>query len=272
MGTKNKNKNKELGMKVRKTDDFSHVFIHHGGEFVNVEYSSYEGLVYEVRCDTDKSCYFEVVGIIKDLGYKEAITILYKDFTFETINPEDAVNLDEEDEILKPYEEIVKGTKANVDKVSESVVGGNDVEMDVVEVNDGEANGGEVKGDKVNEVELGGVKVNRAEVNDGKVNDVELTNVEGEGNDVGPIGTESFNDSDDMNFHYDNALDVAFDDSYLGSDSDGLLEDGIENMLGYCDETEGINIKRKSHQFLVYPHVNIRKMLHKTTKSGHKNQ
>lgn len=35
-----------------------------------------------------------------------------------------------------------------------------------------------------------------------------------------------------VSFHYENALDVSFDDSYEGSGSDGLLEEGIKIMLG----------------------------------------
>lgn len=35
-----------------------------------------------VICDVDKWSYFKVVGIIKDLGYKEAEIILYKDPIF----------------------------------------------------------------------------------------------------------------------------------------------------------------------------------------------
>lgn len=47
--------------------DFVHVFIHHEGEFVDNEFSSYEVLVSKVRCNVDKGSYFEVVGI-KDVG------------------------------------------------------------------------------------------------------------------------------------------------------------------------------------------------------------
>lgn len=61
-------------------------------------------------------------------------------------------------------------------------------------------------------------------MNDGEVNDVELTNAKSEGNGIGLIGTESDDDNDDMSFHYDSTLDVAFDDSDEGSVSDGLLE------------------------------------------------
>lgn len=64
----------------------------------------------------------------------------------------------------------------------------------------------------MNEAKVGAVEVNVAEVNDGEVNDVELININGGGNDVGIIGTKLDNNSDDMSFHYDSPLDVAFDD------------------------------------------------------------
>lgn len=52
------------------------------------------------------------------------------------------------------------------------------------------------------------------DMSDGEINDVELTNAKG--NDVEIFGTESNDDNDDVNFHYDDALDVAFDDSNEG--------------------------------------------------------
>lgn len=57
-------------------DEFIHVYIHHGSLFVDDDFSNYEGLVSDLRCDIDKLIYFEVVEIIKDLGYKEFRAIL----------------------------------------------------------------------------------------------------------------------------------------------------------------------------------------------------
>lgn len=55
-------------------DDFVHVFIHHGGSFVDDEFSSYEGIVSSLRCDVDKWSYFEmsyVQQIQEEVSWKE---------------------------------------------------------------------------------------------------------------------------------------------------------------------------------------------------------
>ncbi|KAI5410042.1 hypothetical protein KIW84_055499 [Lathyrus oleraceus] len=41
--------------------------------------SSYGGSIAEVKCDVDKWGYFEVLGIVKELGYEESGTVIYKD-------------------------------------------------------------------------------------------------------------------------------------------------------------------------------------------------
>ncbi|KAI5433734.1 hypothetical protein KIW84_020845 [Lathyrus oleraceus] len=43
--------------------------------------SSYGGSVDEVKCDVDKWSYFEALRIVKELGYEESRTIIYKDPT-----------------------------------------------------------------------------------------------------------------------------------------------------------------------------------------------
>ncbi|KAL5096811.1 hypothetical protein RYX36_001138 [Vicia faba] len=183
-------------------------------------------------------------------------------------NEKDIVILDEETEIGKLYEEIVKGkiddvtelsvievnegvverdavgiNEVNRDEIGEGVIGGNEFEMNVDEISDGVVRNNHVKVNvvEVNEAVVGGdnVEVNETEVymNDGEVNDDELTN--DEVNDVGIIGNETSDDKNDVRFHYDSALDFAFDDSDEGIGSGGLREEGIENLLGYYNDVEG---------------------------------
>ena len=50
-------------------DEFLKLVIHHSGEFADPELSVYEGgLVYELSVDVDRWSYFELVGVLKDLG------------------------------------------------------------------------------------------------------------------------------------------------------------------------------------------------------------
>lgn len=63
-------------------NDFVQDFIHHGCLFIDDEFSSYEGLILELRCDVDMWSYFKVVEIIKDMGLKDVGIILYKDPIF----------------------------------------------------------------------------------------------------------------------------------------------------------------------------------------------
>lgn len=60
-------------------DEYVHVFIHHGASFEDDELSSYKEIISELRCGLDKWKYFEVVGITKELRYKEVRIIIYKD-------------------------------------------------------------------------------------------------------------------------------------------------------------------------------------------------
>lgn len=41
-----------------------------------------EGTCDDLKIDVDKQCYFELVGILKELGYSEINTVYYKDPTF----------------------------------------------------------------------------------------------------------------------------------------------------------------------------------------------
>lgn len=63
-------------------DEYVHVFIHHGVSFEDDQLSSYKEIISELRCRLDKWKYFEVVGVIKELRYKEFGNILYKDPIF----------------------------------------------------------------------------------------------------------------------------------------------------------------------------------------------
>ncbi|CAK8531545.1 unnamed protein product [Lathyrus sativus] len=63
-------------------DEYVHVVIHHKGYLEGNDESSYGGSVTDVKCDVDKRSYFEVLGIVKELGYEDAGTIIYKDPTF----------------------------------------------------------------------------------------------------------------------------------------------------------------------------------------------
>ncbi|KAI5435611.1 hypothetical protein KIW84_022138 [Lathyrus oleraceus] len=62
-------------------DEYTHVVIHHGLFSEGDDKSSYRGSVAEVKCDVDKWSYFEVLGIVKELGYEEYGTVIYKDPT-----------------------------------------------------------------------------------------------------------------------------------------------------------------------------------------------
>lgn len=64
-------------------DKFLELKIHHSGEFIDPELSVYEGeLVDDLKVDVDKWSYFESVGVLKELGYRDFETIYYKDPTF----------------------------------------------------------------------------------------------------------------------------------------------------------------------------------------------
>lgn len=57
--------------------------IHHIGEFIDPELSAYEGgLVDDLKVDVDKWSHFKLVGVLKELGYRDFETIYYKDPTF----------------------------------------------------------------------------------------------------------------------------------------------------------------------------------------------
>ena len=59
-------------------DEFLKLVIHHSGEFVDPELNIYEGgLVSELSVDVDRWSYFELVGVLKDLGYTDNVEKMY---------------------------------------------------------------------------------------------------------------------------------------------------------------------------------------------------
>ncbi|CAK8563951.1 unnamed protein product [Lathyrus sativus] len=64
-------------------DEYITLKIHHSGEFTDEGRSVYEnGVVDDLKVDVDRWSYFELVGVLKDLGYREFETIFYKDPQF----------------------------------------------------------------------------------------------------------------------------------------------------------------------------------------------
>lgn len=62
------------------------------------ELTVYERIFLELKCDIDKWSYLELVGIAKELGYREINIIWYKDPTFKMhILPDDKCALDIKD-------------------------------------------------------------------------------------------------------------------------------------------------------------------------------
>ncbi|KAI5429668.1 hypothetical protein KIW84_034294 [Lathyrus oleraceus] len=78
--------------------------------------------------------------------------------------------------------------------------------------------------------------MNEVGVNETEVNEDGVT--EGVIGDNYPEANSPLVDNDDVSFHYDNALDVAFDDSNEDSGNDDLMKDGMKNLLGYYNDTE----------------------------------
>lgn len=51
-------------------EEFLHIFIHDEWSFVDDELTKYECIILELKCDVDKWTYFELIDIIRDLGYR----------------------------------------------------------------------------------------------------------------------------------------------------------------------------------------------------------
>ncbi|CAK8530338.1 unnamed protein product [Lathyrus sativus] len=64
-------------------DEFIIIRIHHNSEFVYGDLIVYEGgKVNELKVDVDRWSYFELIGTLKDLGYRDFEKIYYNDPTF----------------------------------------------------------------------------------------------------------------------------------------------------------------------------------------------
>ncbi|CAK8576498.1 unnamed protein product [Lathyrus sativus] len=64
-------------------DEFIVLRIHHNGEFVDGDLRVYEGVkADEMKVDVDRWSYFELIGSLKDLGYRDFEKIYYNDSTF----------------------------------------------------------------------------------------------------------------------------------------------------------------------------------------------
>lgn len=64
-------------------DEDLHLKIHHSGEFVDEEFSVYEGgEMANLKIKVDRWSYFELLGCFKELGYSSIEKIYYRDSTF----------------------------------------------------------------------------------------------------------------------------------------------------------------------------------------------
>lgn len=64
-------------------DDYLHLNIHHSGEFVDEDFSVYEGgEVDDLKIEVDSWSYFELLGCFKELGYTAMEKIYYRNPTF----------------------------------------------------------------------------------------------------------------------------------------------------------------------------------------------
>src|SRR3954468_9842630 len=61
-------------------EDIITLTLHHSGHFVDSEKTDYVGgKCIQLDVDVDRWSYFELVGVLKDLGYTKVATIYYKD-------------------------------------------------------------------------------------------------------------------------------------------------------------------------------------------------
>ncbi|KAI5426196.1 hypothetical protein KIW84_031865 [Lathyrus oleraceus] len=103
----------------------------------------------EVKCDVDKWGYFEVFGIVKELGYEESGTIIYKDPTIGLFTLSD-------DKCAKEIVDLCKDETDNITKVIVNVDETEDVIRKLVE----DVLNGKLDGlSDLNKVEVGGTNV-----------------------------------------------------------------------------------------------------------------
>ncbi|KAI5400558.1 hypothetical protein KIW84_065446 [Lathyrus oleraceus] len=218
--------------------------------------SSYGSSVAEVKCDVDKWDYFEVLGIVKELGYEESGTVIYKDPTVGLFTLSDdkgaqeivdlckvhkSVHLYMQHSVSQPdyYDGPIDDETDNIAKVVVNVDETEDVIGKLVEdVLNGKADGvSDLNKDDVGgtNVDVNGVEhMSEGEVGDNNV-DVNGAGDMNEGevgdNNVDVNGVEDMSEGEvgdnnvDVSFQYESALDVAFQDS--DKDNDGLVEEDI---------------------------------------------
>ncbi|KAI5448687.1 hypothetical protein KIW84_015909 [Lathyrus oleraceus] len=225
--------------------EYVHVVIHHEVFFEANGESCCGGSVTGVKCDVDKWSYFEVLEIVKELGYEESRTVIYKDLTIGlfTLSDDkgvqeiiDLFNVDEiEDVTGKLVEEVLNGKADGVSDLNKTEVGGT-----IIYVNEADdMSEGEVKDISVDVNEVKDMSVGVVRDNNVCVNETEDMSEGGVGdNHVDVNGVDDISDSDDVSFQYDSTLDVAFQDS--DEDGDGLVEEDITHLLGYDKEAEAI--------------------------------
>ncbi|XP_058747066.1 uncharacterized protein LOC131620058 [Vicia villosa] len=233
-------------------DEILELKIHHSGQFIDCDLSVYEGGVVDtLKVDADKWSYFELVGVLKELGYRDFEKMYYNDPQFgmnalvdDTVVDVVVEHVDEvEDFLNKLHDEIAdkldKMNDANV-VVEEGEVGLNG--DNVVEGGEAGLNGGNVvveEGDA--EINGGNIVVEGgAELNGGNAN-VASNNVEVLSNNMGEVHDESDDDSEDESFQYDSALEVSFEDESDGYDE--MDDDELADLIEY--ETDGKSSGKK---------------------------
>ncbi|CAL5190344.1 unnamed protein product [Lathyrus oleraceus] len=64
-------------------DEYLHLKIYHNGEFIDEEFSVYEGGTFNyLKVEVDMLSYFELLGCFKGLGYNAIEKVYYKDLAF----------------------------------------------------------------------------------------------------------------------------------------------------------------------------------------------
>ncbi|KAI5382979.1 hypothetical protein KIW84_070401 [Lathyrus oleraceus] len=236
-------------------DEYVHVVIHHGFFSEGDNESSYGGSVAKVKCDVDKWGYFEVLWIVKELGYEESGTVIYKDPKVGLFTLSDDKGDQEMVDLCKVHKSVhlyVQHSVSQPDYYDGPIEDEIDISKVIINVDETEDVIGKLVEDvlngKADGVEDINVDVNGAEnMIEGEVgdNNVDVNGAqdmgEVEDNNVDVNEAEDMSDSDDVSFQYDSVLDVAFQDS--DEDNDDLVEKGITHLLAMTRRKKGPNFK-----------------------------
>ncbi|CAL5186959.1 unnamed protein product [Lathyrus oleraceus] len=204
-------------------DEYVHVVIHYRFFPEGDDKSSYGGSVAKVKCDVNKWGYFEVLGTVKELGYEESGTVIYKDLTvglFTFIDDKGAQEIVELCKVHKSVHLYVQHSVSQPDYYDGPIEDENDNIGKVgVNVDETEDVIGKLVEDVLNGKADGISDLNRAEVR-GTYVDVNGVEHMGEGEDmsegevgdtnVNVNGPEDMSNSDNVSFQYDSTLDVTF--------------------------------------------------------------